>query len=528
MKEKKIVRVNLGEKFKVGNRIVTIKIKEKDRDVNNADLYDVDLSSDKYNSMITERQGDLLYAKLMHLFEVKPKGSEVINSVPNIDDKKSTEETQLYDIDLSSDEYINMSASQKQEVLNAKFMKLFEVNRKENPSSKITKDVVNTNRDEISVYSEEYKKLSDEEKLEVVRTKISNLFRQKAKKCVAVTYKGKLMKIDREKFGTYRDLIQREKTLEKMLENKENQSLSIVQNRGELTTNQPLVTIGLGTFISLKFVNFIKKFKNFSMFSKGKKKLFSTNRFTNIKNKKHYSFKDLFKKKESININNKDNFRRRVAAGVCALTIVISGFMLSKCNKNSSSNINPTKESTSQSNDMQNNSIPSDTSDVNNNVTEPTDNNIKDDEIVNDNGNDKNEKPDNNDNKNDLNEDDTQKDDVQNENGTSYEFSFGDTVTIDNNAYIYTNSYDATYETGSLNPYYNGHHERDIQGIVYELNGNIYVIYESDINASAKQKELEGKGAKITAVLVTRNDLTYTGEYEGYYNASSVVKVKTR
>ena len=106
--------------------------------------------------------------------------------------------------------------------------------------------------------------------------------------------------------------------------------------------------------------------------------------------------------------------------------------------------------------------------------------------------------------------------------------SLGDTINIENNAYIYTNSYDATDKTNNYTPYYDSSYDREVVGVTYELDGNLYTIYKTDPTALDKINELENKGAKQTAVLVVRSDLTYTNDYEGYYNVDSVKKVKTR
>lgn len=108
------------------------------------------------------------------------------------------------------------------------------------------------------------------------------------------------------------------------------------------------------------------------------------------------------------------------------------------------------------------------------------------------------------------------------------DYSLGDTINIENNAYIYTNSYDATDKTNNYTPYYDGSYDREVVGVTYELGGNLYTIYKTDPTALDKINELENKGAKQTAVLVVRSDLTYTNDYEGYYNVDSVKKVKTR
>ena len=108
------------------------------------------------------------------------------------------------------------------------------------------------------------------------------------------------------------------------------------------------------------------------------------------------------------------------------------------------------------------------------------------------------------------------------------EYNLGESVNIKDNSYIYTNSYDATDSTNKCTPYYNGSYDREVMGVTYELDGNLYTIYRDDMNASEKVNELISKGAKQTAVLVVRSVLVNTGDYEGYYNVDSIKRVKTR
>ena len=119
-------------------------------------------------------------------------------------------------------------------------------------------------------------------------------------------------------------------------------------------------------------------------------------------------------------------------------------------------------------------------------------------------------------------------DDIKNSDMTvTSDYALGDTVTIIDNASIYSNSYDATYSCNADTPYFDGNYEREILGVVYELDGNIYTIYQSDNSALEQIADLENKGAHKTAVLVTRSDLIEANNYEGYYDIDSV-KVKTR
>ena len=127
----------------------------------------------------------------------------------------------------------------------------------------------------------------------------------------------------------------------------------------------------------------------------------------------------------------------------------------------------------------------------------------------------------------------TKKDDIIIEEPTEVvtenkEYNLGESVNIKDNSYIYTNSYDATDSTNKCTPYYNGSYDREVMGVTYELDGNLYTIYRDDMNASEKVNELISKGAKQTAVLVVRSDLVNTGDYEGYYNIDSIKRVRTR
>lgn len=108
------------------------------------------------------------------------------------------------------------------------------------------------------------------------------------------------------------------------------------------------------------------------------------------------------------------------------------------------------------------------------------------------------------------------------------EYKLGESVNIKDNSYIYTNSYDATDSTNKCTPYYDGSYDREVMGVTYELDGSLYTIYKNDMNASEKVSELISKGAKQTAVLVVRSDLVNTGDYEGYYNANSIKRVRTK
>ena len=108
------------------------------------------------------------------------------------------------------------------------------------------------------------------------------------------------------------------------------------------------------------------------------------------------------------------------------------------------------------------------------------------------------------------------------------EYDLGEKVNIADNSYVYTNSYDATDKINEYTPYYDNSYDREVMGVTYEFDGNLYTIYKDDANANDKINELVCRGAKQTAVLVVRNDLVNTGDYEGYYNIDSVTRVKTK
>lgn len=517
--------------------------------------------------------------------------------------------------------------------------------------------------EDIKITSDDYKKLSDRNKLKVVKLQLNNLFMTNSKKVVTVIYKGKKKNIEKDKMGLYKDLVEREKSLEKkvkplysvltssdeyknmsiderievmesrldyifninninatyedeqlvavvyknttkfvpkslydkaigvimMIErlekeknadinkevsytidsknthktdstdknsekntvisdnntnNNECHSLVVVpvkkeknkKSLREIVTGFFAVSMftgivsGIGKFIKKNkdnAINFINKKRNNIKKEKGTLKKIAntvTTGFVSIasnvnksvtKIKKNVvTYIEKNKKNNYHSINNNNANRRRVTAALCAVLIMATGFvnLRSKNSKNinTSNNNIPEKSTTSMIDTTNNNNSEKNTTsmidtDVKNTVDSSHNDILENNNIIS------------------KDENVIQKDNIEDE----ATITFDDTVTIDNNAYIYSNSYDATNNTNALEPYFDGNYERDVQGIVYELDGNIYVIYENEYNALEKQKELESKGAVMTAVLVTRNDLTGTNEYEGYYNTSSV-KVKTR
>ena len=108
------------------------------------------------------------------------------------------------------------------------------------------------------------------------------------------------------------------------------------------------------------------------------------------------------------------------------------------------------------------------------------------------------------------------------------DYDLGEEVNVEDNSYIYTNSYDATDKANEYTPYFDNSYAREVVGVTYELEGNLYTIYKNDVNASDKINELISRGAKQTAALVVCKELVNTGDYEGYYNVNSLTRVKTK
>lgn len=492
----------------------------------------------------------------------------------------------------------------------------------------------------INVNSDIYKKLSNEEKLKVVREKLKLLFEEskKEKHAYTITYKGNKKVVSKDKFGIFRDLISRERklekivsidvtsfkvndnlekntklidikfcseeynnlttdekinvikakmeyvesldetkylfknmaidTLKKLLNDLENKSVILDDNvtttytyhTEDVIANNTENTISLDSderveeikkdslktkFLALPIVNKIsnksnklkKKVKNKSkslwvgflalpIISKLCKKK------KNKKNKKNRrSFKTWFlglplivkmtnrtkKIKKKYNDSafgramKKEKNRVIVFLGASFLALTA---MLNSCNsklikkvENNNLTNKPSSSQTSNDADEDKNNVENSTPSVDKENTVTEDDIIIDEPTIND--------------------EDIPSVDEEIESNEENKCSLGDIITFDEDSKIYTNSYDATYCTNSYNAYFDNSYEREIQGVVYELNGYVYTIYSFDIDAESKIQELENNGAKLTAVLVNRNDITSNNSYEGYYNIESV-NIKTR
>lgn len=404
----------------------------------------------------------------------------------------------------------------------------------------------------ININSNEYTKLSNEEKLELVRFRIKKILNEKGDKHqFTVVYKGKRIKINKDKQGLLRDLVSREKSLEKKVNEKKRQeelNKEIFNSSDKDTTQKtnedkksdeekfnPLINNFNEIVLGSDYYKRLSVEDKIEVINKEKKshidlvneKLYldddeskeyldyldsllvklnvevisnrvsdqddivdSTNEekkskgilallmglplVSRIKNRKS--------KKDSIWRRKFNKKKKRIGAAICAGIIAVTGIIgLKSCNntnnKNSDNNINTS-------------------------VTDIDDSN-----------------------KNDIPEIISQ--DIDTEDVIDDTISLNDTVTIDNGSPIYTNSYDASYNTNGYNALYDGSYDRIIEAVSYELNGVVYTVYRNEDNSYEKVDELIKKGATLTSVLVTRVDLANDITHEGYYNVSNV-RVRSR
>lgn len=487
--------------------------------------------------------------------------------------KRST----LVNIPFKSIEYKNMSIEEKFEVIKAKYsfvtnidtyngkmfdgtryckeldMMLEELNSQLQAMKEIDK-ILN-----IEISSPEYNKLDIENKIKVVKAKLICLTVNESEKIShnnkinAVTYvhNGQKMVFPCSKISEATRLIKLLKKLENNLSNNENminKKTKIVPVAVKVKSNERKKK---GLKASILGIPFVAK-----LFNKEKKEKKSFKErllalpiiskiFKRKKKGKYVKTKKLFKekflalpviskiynkKKEKKSKNKKTikeryqnsafgramkKSKNRIITVLCATTLALAT-LLSSCNvklsKKNHSNNSTNKPSSSQI-DNEN--------ELNDTISkEETNSDLENDIIIDEITNpsideDKGNSTSTNDNLGDNINDDN--------------YSLNDIITLEDSAKIFTNSYDATYNNNSINPYFDETYERRIEAVVYELNGYVYTIYNFESDASNKIQALEEKGAKMTAILVNRSDLTYVDGYEGYYNVVSVKsKVKSR
>lgn len=396
----------------------------------------------------------------------------------------------------------------------------------------------------IKLNSNEYTTLSNEEKLELIRFRIKSILNEQPDKHqLTVVYKGKRIKINKNKQGILRDLVSRERSIEKIvkekirqeelkkvvseLDNNNAEKLQIDNNKEKfnaLINNFKMIVLDSDYY---KKMSLEDKIKVINKEKKDHNDLMNEGIYLNDDNSKDYlKYLDSILVKLNVeNISNKineqDNIvdsnneekeskgllsllmglpliskiknkeskkddlwtkkynkkKKRIATAICAGIIFITGLIgLKSCNNNKN-----------------NDNI------INNTITDIDDS--KRNEPVLDNA------------------EDTTID--------TNNISLNDIIYIDNNAPIYTNSYDASYNTNGYNALYDGSYDRIIEAVAYELNGNIYTIYRNEDNSYDKVDKLVKNGATLTSVLVTRVDLANNITHEGYYNVSNV-KVRMR
>lgn len=332
-----------------------------------------------------------------------------------------------------------------------------------------------------------------------------------------INFKNKIIKIKKEHIGNpsskknnNANVVNKKvtknisKVVRNIIEKKKTNSNSTTKVNDNDSSNN------LGSKAILTFFTFIEKgVKKIYYFGKEQVTKIKI-KYNEIKNRKHINKQ----KENNVTTNENRKKKQRFAAAFCATLLAVT--LIPSCRNNrkiDKDSNNSTKPTTSQGNTIDETTPITDPTIGKEETTDPTINsNTGKEEITDPTTPGKVE----DDEKIENNEEKVEE---------SSTLSFDDFVTINDNSFIYRNCYDATNNTNALNPYYDGEYERDVQGIVYQLDGKIYIIYETDINAVEKQKSLEEAGATMTAVLVTRSDMTNTGEYEGYYNIDSV-KVK--
>lgn len=98
---------------------------------------------------------------------------------------------------------------------------------------------------------------------------------------------------------------------------------------------------------------------------------------------------------------------------------------------------------------------------------------------------------------------------------------FDDTFVIKEGADVYTQDVHAANEQNGVSPYFEESSIRDVAGIVYEYNGTVLTIYETEEDAEAKKTAIEANGAKQVGVLAMNENADEKG-YEGFFNSENI------
>ena len=94
-------------------------------------------------------------------------------------------------------------------------------------------------------------------------------------------------------------------------------------------------------------------------------------------------------------------------------------------------------------------------------------------------------------------------------------YDFGDTFKTDGP--VYETAFDVAHQENEKMPYFDNESLHEIEGIVYEYNGEIITIKNTEKDAEATKTALENNGAKQVGFL-TKNEHSHSSGYEGYFS----------
>lgn len=109
-------------------------------------------------------------------------------------------------------------------------------------------------------------------------------------------------------------------------------------------------------------------------------------------------------------------------------------------------------------------------------------------------------------------------------NEDEYVISLGDAVNVSDSAMVYKDSYSASAKTNGYTKYFDNNETRYVEGVTYELNGQLTTIYSTNSNADDMVKSLVDQGAILTAVLTSVDG--QNNQFEGYYEPSSISEME--
>ena len=134
-----------------------------------------------------------------------------------------------------------------------------------------------------------------------------------------------------------------------------------------------------------------------------------------------------------------------------------------------------------------------------------------------DNDNDKKSDKDTNKDKDDDKKSDKDEDNTRVDESDIYkefdDFVFNSKFTMNDNAIIYDDIYDANNSENKLSPYFEGSMERTVMGVAFEDNGQLIYCDKHDDNVKQKMHDLIKKGAKPVVVMTSVDGNGYEGAY---------------